>query len=247
MHSAFMPTNHPPGIRPWVPAQDAGEQAGVPARQQPIQGADPEAVGWLSPSRASWGSGTQSSDRAAPETRCSVPPHSSAPGHQRSRPRGRLENLALPLSHVQGAPSGAASASALQAAGRRRLGTRRARRLGQGHLSCTAPSCQALGAEQPLHKSGPGRALGSRQETPAPVGEASEDSTLQPGAHRRLADPSPTPTWTLQPQNPLPDPTISWSGTEQEEWPTDTLNFSGPRARPPSCLLRTWHQGHSRT
>ena len=92
-----------------------------------------------------------------------------------------------------------------------------------------SPSCQALGAEQPLHKSGPGRALGSRREMPAPVGEASEDSTLQPGAHRCLADPSPTPTWTLQPQNPLPDPTISWSGTEQEEQPTDTLNFSGPQ------------------
>lgn len=127
-----MPTKHPPGTRPWFPAQDAGEQVGAPARQQPIRGADPEAMSWLSPSRASWGSGTQSADRAAPETRCLAPPHGSAPGDQWSRPRGRPENLALPLRHVQGAPGGAASASALQAAGRRRLGTRACETPGAG-------------------------------------------------------------------------------------------------------------------
>ena len=76
----------PPGTRPWFPAQDTGGPAGAPARQQPIRGADPEAVGWLSPSRAGWRSGTKSADRAAPETRSSAPLQSSAPrrpGRQR--------------------------------------------------------------------------------------------------------------------------------------------------------------------
>lgn len=81
---------------------------------------------------------------------------------------------------------------------------------------------------------------------PAPVGEASEDGTLQPGAHRCTADPSPTPTWTLQPQKPLPDATVSWSRSKLEERPTGTLSFSEPWARPLSCLLPTWHQGLSR-
>lgn len=227
-HGAVMPTKRPPGARPWFPAQDAGEQAGAPARSSPSEGQTLRPC-WLSPSNGSWGSGTRSADRAAPETRCSAPSHSSAqlssveagqavPGDWRSRSRGRPKNLALPLRCVQQGSLSLSTAGRLlvpgQAGGRRRLGTRVHEPPGAG-----APQPHGMvpglpsagGPTAPAHIRGPAVPWEADGEMPALVGEASEDGTLQPGAHRCPADPSPTPTWTLQPQKRLPDPTISWS------------------------------------